>query len=250
MRSKLPEFYAAVAASDYDIVIICETWLVPSIRDAELTPSGWMLFRRDRHNNSDATGFGGGVIVLIRNELRPIEVVTANSHIVEQVWVKLALSDRALIVGGAYIPPRSDIDVYNQLTTTCTSIAERLGQTDDLLLFCDLNLPGVSWCLHDDLPSVFVPVGISSEIEATTVDGLAQISLHQLNNTTNDFGNVLETVFSTRHDDIELTCPAPALAPSFSGSAAHHPVDMIFATKCLSAPCPRPSNPAALIWIM
>ena len=65
MWSKLSDFFTAVAVSDYVVTVICETFLIASIRDAELSPSGWMLFRRDRHNNSDATGIGGGVIVLV-----------------------------------------------------------------------------------------------------------------------------------------------------------------------------------------
>ena len=102
MRSKLPVFFSAVAASDYDVIVICETWLIPSIRDTELAPSGWTLFRRDRYNNSDATGFGGGVIVIVRNGLRPIEVSCTDSQTVEQLWVKLALSDRSLVVVSIY----------------------------------------------------------------------------------------------------------------------------------------------------
>ena len=69
MRSKLPAFYVVVTAPDYDVIVISETWLIPSIRDAELTPSGWMLFRRDRHSSIDATGLGGGAIILIRKEV-------------------------------------------------------------------------------------------------------------------------------------------------------------------------------------
>ena len=84
IRSKLQDFYTAIAASDYDVIVIYETWLITSIRDAELTPSGWTLFRRDCHSNSDATGFGGGVIVLVRRELQPIEVSSDCSRIVEQ----------------------------------------------------------------------------------------------------------------------------------------------------------------------
>ena len=84
-----------MAASDFDIVI-CETRLVPSICDAELTPSGWMLFSRDRHSNDDAIGFGGGVIVLVRNELRPIEVSSAGSLISPKVVVVVVVVVRVV----------------------------------------------------------------------------------------------------------------------------------------------------------
>ena len=136
--------------------------------------------------------------------------------------------------------------MYTQLTMTGASIVEQLGQTDDLLLFCDLNLPSISWSSHDDLPGVFLPVEISSENEVATVDGLAQLGLHQLNNVGNNYGNVLETVFSTRHDDAELTCSAPALAPGFFSSASHNPVDLTFETNYSPARSSSSRNPSAL----
>lgn len=68
MRSKIAEFYAAVAVCDYDVVVIVETWLIPSILDTKLTPTGWQAFRRDRHQSATATGLGGGVLILERDE--------------------------------------------------------------------------------------------------------------------------------------------------------------------------------------
>ena len=66
MRSKLFAFFAAVATCDYDAIVVTESWLAPSINDAELTPSGWICFRKDRHNDTSSTSLEGGVLILVR----------------------------------------------------------------------------------------------------------------------------------------------------------------------------------------
>lgn len=106
IRSKIPIFFASPATCDHDVIVVTETWLVSSVLDAELTPPGWFLFQRDRHSAIDATGYGGGVIILVRAELRPSLVLSSDS--IELLWVKLALGNQKVMVSAAYIPPRSD----------------------------------------------------------------------------------------------------------------------------------------------
>lgn len=141
MRSKIPIFFASVAACDYDVVVITESWLIPSALDAEITPPGWLLFRRDRYSNIDATGYGGGVIILVRTELCPSLLLSSDS--LELLWVKLALQDQTVLVGAAYIPPQSVSAVYDDLVEACRSVVGNLTDEDDALLFCDLNMPAI-----------------------------------------------------------------------------------------------------------
>ena len=98
VRSKLPAIFAMTAVCDYDVIVVVETWLVPSIYDAELTPHGWLCFRKDRHDEADAVGVGGGVMILVRQDLCP--TLISSDSTVEQVWVRLSLGDRSLYIGG------------------------------------------------------------------------------------------------------------------------------------------------------
>lgn len=41
MRTKLSQFYAAVATCNYDVIAITETWLYKKILSSEVTPDGW-----------------------------------------------------------------------------------------------------------------------------------------------------------------------------------------------------------------
>lgn len=85
MRSKLPKLYAALATTNYNVVIITESWLINGIENSEFTPPGWLPFRRDRHSNG--TAFGGGVLNLVRCELNSTQVDTT-TYDAELVWVK------------------------------------------------------------------------------------------------------------------------------------------------------------------
>ena len=76
MRSKVASFHAAVSVCEYEVIIITETWLVPSVLDSELTPRGWQIFRRDRHREPDSCALGGGVLIMVRDNLFPSMVIT------------------------------------------------------------------------------------------------------------------------------------------------------------------------------
>ena len=71
VRSKLPAIFATTAVCDLDVIVVAETWLIPSMHDAEITPPGWICFRKDRHDEADAVGVGGGVMILVRKGLCP-----------------------------------------------------------------------------------------------------------------------------------------------------------------------------------
>lgn len=151
MRSKISGFREALTSSDFDVVVVTESWLVSSIGDAELTPDGWLCFRRDRHSQRDVTSFGGGVLIMARAFLSPSQLVIDDGG-VEQLWVKISTPGQTFAIGGAYIPPRSPLEPYVKLVETCTAITAQLRDGDDALLFCDLNLPRLNWIPHDDFP--------------------------------------------------------------------------------------------------
>ena len=89
-------------------------------------------------------------MILVRQDLCP--TLISSDSTVEQVWVRLSLGDRSLYVGGAYIPPRSEVVVYSRLVESCAVIADQLEDLDEMLLVCDLNLPGIGWREDDEHP--------------------------------------------------------------------------------------------------
>lgn len=138
MRSKIADFYAAVALCDYYVVVIVETWLIPSILETELSPTGWQVFRRDRHRSETATNFGSGVLVLARDETLPTLVtdLVVDGGEIEQLWVRLSFNGHHLYVGAANAPPRPSSEVHEKVVDPCEQIVNRLGDADDLVLLC------------------------------------------------------------------------------------------------------------------
>ena len=58
---KLNIFQNLVYLEQYDIICVCETWL---ILDNEILP-GSTIHRKDRHDNAR----GGGVLIAVKNEI-------------------------------------------------------------------------------------------------------------------------------------------------------------------------------------
>ena len=227
MRSKISNFYAAVSVCDFDVIIVTETWLVPSILDSELIPRGWQIFRRDRHRDPDSSALGGGVLIMVRDSLLP-SLVTSSIDDIEHIWAQLLAKGKKLIVGGAYVPPQSNEEIYRKLAESCAEISGTIGDEEDALLCCDVNLPGIHWQPHDEIPGVFLPTEARGENDLIVSEGLLQHGWFQLNGQPNSHGNLLETIFCSRHDEIEICCPAPALCDGFGSSNAHHPVSLTY----------------------
>ena len=204
MSSKLLEFYAAVSMNEYDAIVIVETWLNSSHLDAEVAPTGWSIFRKDRF------GRGGGVMILCKDHFRPT-LVPVDCRGTEQVWVKANLPGNNVYIGAAYVPPCAQVEVLSNATNVFADIEKLLHDDEEALLLSDFNQPGITWIRDYEIPNVFRPVTAASETEVLLVEGLLGQNLYQLNETTNSYGNLMETVFSTCYDNIQLTCPAPPL---------------------------------------
>ena len=240
MRTKIGQFYAAVSSGDHDVIVVAESWLVSSILNTALAPSGWSVFRRDRHGNANVSSLGGGILIIAREYLNPSLVLSDDNS--ETLWIRLDLADRSTFVGGAYVPPRSDPHVYAAVVRSCETINEHLRDTDDAVLCCDLNLPSLIWQRHDEIDNIFLPTNVSS-FNGEMVDEMANLGFHQLNGSVNSYGNTLETVFCTRFDNVEILSPAPALFGVFGCSTAHAPIELTLATA--AAQTSSESNHAA-----
>lgn len=55
LRTKTKDFFLASAACNYDLIIITETWLLPSIFDSELFTDSFMVYRCDRFSLTVST---------------------------------------------------------------------------------------------------------------------------------------------------------------------------------------------------
>ena len=105
-------------------------------------------FRADRNFKTSVKVRGGGVLILVRKELNASVALVGQS--VESIYIRIKFNNLDLIVGGVYIPPASDLSVYEDF---CSDLELLFDLTPDLsyIIARKLNLPNVPWHSCGDL---------------------------------------------------------------------------------------------------
>ena len=102
-----------IASTIPDIVIGTETWLDSTIKNDEIFPDGYKIYRKDRKNQ-----VSGGVMMAIKNDIISDEVedLTPDSKC-EIIWAKIEIKgtrrasqikNAALLIGGDFNLPGWD----------------------------------------------------------------------------------------------------------------------------------------------
>jgi len=131
---------------DYDIIVLSETWLHNDINDNELglLPT-YSVFRSDRGSTfgTNINIRGGGVLIAVKSHLHCYSIPLQNND-VEQLFIKLSLGSFLLLIGAVYIPPKSDMNVYNSHTDTVNNLLTEYCNSK-IIILGDYNLPGLHW---------------------------------------------------------------------------------------------------------
>jgi len=93
MNNKLELFSATVYDLNLDLIGITESWATRNVLDAELSLSGYQLFRRDRSTENR----GGVVLLYVRDTPKAVEY-HMDSQFAEHVWCQKG----SLVVGVTY----------------------------------------------------------------------------------------------------------------------------------------------------
>ncbi|XP_078410452.1 uncharacterized protein LOC144687812 [Cetorhinus maximus] len=110
IRNKVNELVAQIKIGRYDVVGITVTWLQGD-QEWELNIQGYTSYRKDRQ-----VGRGGGVALLVRNEIKSIARNDVGSDDVESVWVELRnRKGKNTVMGVVYRPPYSSQDVGHKI---------------------------------------------------------------------------------------------------------------------------------------
>ena len=152
MRSignKLHALKAFMAYYKPDILAVTESWGRQELFDSLISLPGFSLFRRDRLER-----LGGGVFVLARNDLMPIEYSSGNDDGIlfeESVWCTVKVSPTtSLLIGCIYRSPSSS-SLNDE--TMCSMISDACSSFDGVkMILGDFNCPGVNWDLRSSQP--------------------------------------------------------------------------------------------------
>lgn len=180
----------AVRLCSYDVIVLTETWLNGSLSDEEIKFDNYSVFRCDRSPSTSSKSEGGGVLVAVHKKLNSCRIDCNNS--LEQLFVSVSCLTKELILGVVYIPPKSDVTVYNE---HCASVEEILGGRADcsVVIFGDYNLPNVDWSNDEFGVTVNSP---PSHAATKVAESFAYLGLSQLNTIPNDRGVFLDLLFS------------------------------------------------------
>lgn len=119
-----------VLDSDYDVVGVTETWLTPAISSDVVAIANYSLLRNDRE------GRGGGVALYIKNIFRYERVDIDNN--IEEIWIKIYISNIILCVGTVYRPPRQNFFEFSDHFETSLSLL--VPSSNEIVCMGDFNI--------------------------------------------------------------------------------------------------------------
>ena len=165
--NKKAELEAAIGYIKPDIICGTESWLNTNIKSSEVFPEGFTAYRKDRSR------LGGGVFILVRNELISSEETDLISEC-ESIWTRVKLQNsKDLIIGTFYMPHRNDKDL-NELEKSLSSLSSKTNQKHTILTG-DFNCPNINWENGSVKPSSPDRLVQQRLIDITTTANLTQM---------------------------------------------------------------------------
>ena len=143
LRTKINDLVKLILCSQYDILVFLESWLSDDFSDAELAVDSFKLFRCDRSCNTSSKSRGGGVLVYIRDNISAKRLRLVHNS-VEQLYLLCKLGSKEFVIGGVYIPPKSDIIFYERHCQTVEILKYEYAYCD-FYVFGDFNIPNAHW---------------------------------------------------------------------------------------------------------
>ena len=223
IKSQLDQIRAAILTSDYNIIVLTETWLNSDIKDCELFDDRWDVYRCDRSDILDHRN-GGGVLIAVKKSLIN-ERVYLNLDGVEALITRIKINDRWIYLNVVYLPPSSDVEKFEQYSNMLTQLLSSLEVKDDVIVFGDFNLARITWTPDADNCIIMNPSNVNCVKCNVLLNIMSDLGLFQLSNVTNNFGNVLDLVFSSIIDDISLNRASHVIKKD---SVAHKALEVNF----------------------
>ena len=221
MRSALSEFKNDASSSNYDILLITETWLQCQHFNEEILPPFFNIFRRDRKKLTENDVLGGGVFIGVKDSYKSelLNFELADDVTFDITACKVFLPDRILFVILFYIPPNSNLHNYSELSNSIKNIINQSCENDHVWIFGDSNMPEIIYTPSELNDAFFDPSNVLKDEHQTFLTEILSQGFNQINNFTNSSGNVLDTVFTNSISDFTIELAAEKLT---NKTSIHH----------------------------
>ncbi|CAB4040147.1 Hypothetical predicted protein, partial [Paramuricea clavata] len=137
--NKANHLTALESVNEHDLIAIVETWLNPTINDAEiLSPSDFCIHRRDRTDRR-----GGGVMLAVRKPLYSTRRTDLETD-AEILACEVRPTQKKKILVLVFYRPPSTNHVYMNAFNKCLKNA-RVARFTQIVVLGDFNLPDMNW---------------------------------------------------------------------------------------------------------
>lgn len=217
LRTKLSQLRLNILNTNYDIIVLTETWFKPGIYDSEIVDDRYCVFRRDRSSITSCKKDGGGIIVAIKKTLPATRRADLECSRVEEIIITLPLTNStSFCLCAVYIPPSSSKSTYESHFRSLNDLYTG-SPCNDFCIVGDYNLPDLQW---PSQPSNSFST-LSGHINGThkgLTDVMAYLQLYQFNTFKNQKGRILDLFLSPNQ---EWVCSEPST--TLSRRHGHHP---------------------------
>lgn len=152
-RSKVHELNRGLTLTNFDIVLLVETWFNRTIINEEITASTtFSCCRGDRSQFNIVSTEGGGVAILVRGDIPHIELPSQRQLRFEHAAVQFQIGSTKHIAALVYLSPTSlRIAKTADLCEYITGL--QLNHADCIIhIFGDMNFAKVPRCQRLNLP--------------------------------------------------------------------------------------------------
>ncbi len=166
---KIPELRLLSRSLSPHVIAVTESWLTPSVPNGALHVHGYdTVLRNDRSDDRR----GGGVLLMIRNDLSRCKERPDLRTWPESVWSEIRIGSKILILGCLYRPPTSDSSIFAE---ALEDAIDNINHQHKILLVGDFNATSPAWCASDSyneagrlLEPLFYSLGLHQSLSSPT----------------------------------------------------------------------------------
>jgi hypothetical protein len=183
-----------------DVILGTESWLDSTVKDSEVFPSNYTVYRNNRNLN------GGGFFVAVKSCFNSSAIPEGDSN-AEIVWAKIQLqSSEDMYVSSFYRPPNDNIEAFNEFKHSLENRPPS-QKKKPLILGGDFNLPEINWA-----EECITPGAKESTLCKELLAVAAKESLSQLQEEPTRGSNTLDLYFTNRPGLVKHTQTVPGIS--------------------------------------
>ena len=158
-----------VTANNFDVLCLCETWLTPEMKDAELFLPNYTFFRSERSANISGSSRHGGVLIGLQSSFNSSQLHLPSKFDGSCAACVVSVGTERLGVVCCYFPP--NISPYALPSDDVTELFDIFKgfRLKNLIICGDFNFPHIDWADYST----------SCQNEATFINAIEGLNLEQ-----------------------------------------------------------------------